>query len=378
MRPPIVAAYYYPGYHPTPQRVTRTGDTEWELLFDDVAKSAYPDVRRPLGGPVHTSAASLEAETRAAQRWGIDAFLWCWYWDRGRLIFNEALDMLLSANLPAGFKYALMWVNKRPHFRLPIEEVPTQAESNARLVPTDEADFRAMVEHLVEHHFPRPSYIVVDNRPLLPIFVVEPLIRQLGANRLAKLLSLGDDVARAAGFAGVHYVAVMHRLNTGRQWLKHVGLGRWAGDAPLAEIGFRSVSTYLYLTDWDGPRLQHYPRRVDRCIADWPKFADRFGLPFWPSVSPGWDARVRGVPRAPEPNGHPWSPIVVDESPAQFARLLESWKSFARSAPHEIPLLPVTSWNEWTEGHAVAPCDRHGEGMVEALRAFKASFDQPR
>ena len=86
--------------------------------------------------------------------WGIDAFLWCWYWDRGRLIFNEALEMFLSAKLPAGFKYALMWVNKRPHFR-PADRptVPTPAESNARLVPTDEADFRAMVEHLVEHHF---------------------------------------------------------------------------------------------------------------------------------------------------------------------------------------------------------------------------------
>jgi hypothetical protein len=36
-----------------------------------------------------------------------------------------------------------------------------------------------------------------------------------------------------------------------------------------------------------------------------------------------------------------------------------------------VPLLPIASWNEWTEGHAVAPCDRHGDGLLRVLREFK-------
>jgi hypothetical protein len=370
---PIVAAYYYPGWHRCPERRVRGADTEWNLLYDDVARSAYPRVRRPLHAPAEFSAAGLEAETHAAAQGGIDAFLWCWYWDRGRLIFNEALDTFLECNLPEGFKYALMWVNKRPHFDLPLDRTLSAAEQRSRLVVTDEADFRAMVEHLAERHWSRPSYLTVRGRPLLPVFLIEPLLRAFGPRRLGKLLASGDEVARAAGFKGIHYVAILHGLYGSRRWLRRLGLGRWAGDGSLAELGFRSISTYLFLPDWGGPARQSYPALIDKRVAEWPQFTQQYGLPFWPSVSPGWDARTRGVPRDPEPNGHPWAPLIEDETPAEFARLLRHWKSYAARAG-DVPILPVTSWNEWTEGHAVAPCDRHGDGMLQALRAFKDSF----
>jgi len=156
---------------PVVERRVRGCDTEWSLLYDEVARSAYPGVRRPLAGSAEFSPAGLEAETRAAMAAGIDAFLWCWYWDRGRLIFNEALDTFLDCRLPAGFRYALMWVNKRPHFELPLDRTLSAAEQRSRLVVTDEADFRAMVGHLAERHWSRPSYLTVRGRPLLPITI---------------------------------------------------------------------------------------------------------------------------------------------------------------------------------------------------------------
>src|SRR5437867_887847 len=110
---PIVAAYYYPGWHACAQRDVRGGDTEWPLLYDEVARRSYPDARRPLAGPVTSTSDSLRIEIEQAMGGGIDTFWWCWYWDRGKLIFNEALDLFLQLQLPADFRYALMWVNKR-------------------------------------------------------------------------------------------------------------------------------------------------------------------------------------------------------------------------------------------------------------------------
>lgn len=78
MKPPIIAAYYYPGWHRCAERRVRGGDSEWNLLYDAISQRAHPDARRPLGGPVETTLQSLEDEARLAAQGGIDAFLWCW------------------------------------------------------------------------------------------------------------------------------------------------------------------------------------------------------------------------------------------------------------------------------------------------------------
>jgi hypothetical protein len=188
------------------------------------------------------------------------------------------------------------------------------------------------------------------------------------------LLATGDEMARAAGFPGVHYVATLHRYRPGKQWLTRLGLGRIAGEFSLARLGFSSITTYVFLPDWFGEQVQSYPRQIDKRVREWPLIGRGHGLPVWPSVSPGWDARTRGAPRDPPPNAHPWAPVIYDESPAEFGRLLNEWKAFSKQNAGGIPILPVASWNEWTEGHAIAPCTRHGEGFVDVLRRFKASF----
>jgi hypothetical protein len=203
------------------------------------------------------------------------------------------------------------------------------------------------------------------------VFIVEPLLRCLGPRRLGRMLADGERMAQDAGLPGVHYIAVMHRLNSSKRWLRRIGLGRWSGEAPLGKIGFRAVTSYLLLPNWDGPAIQHYDALVDARIADWPRFERRYELPYYPTLSPGWDARARGVPMSPEPSTHPWAPRVVGENPAAFGRLLAGWRSFA--ATRSIPLLPISSWNEWTEGHAIAPCDRHGAAFLQQVKAFAVS-----
>lgn len=372
MNGPIIAAYYYPGWYRCADRRVRGGDSEWNLLYDAVSRHEHLDVRRPLAGPVDTTVESLEAEARLAMCSGIDAFLWCWYWDHGRLLLNESLDMFRRCDLPTGFRYALMWVNKRPHFTLPLDGESLRGEAD-RFIQTDEDDFRGMIAHLIERHWSRDTYIKIARRPLLPMFSVEPLFKQLGARRLAGLLASGNAMARAAGFDGVHYVAITHGPGRAQRWLDRLGLSTNWQSMPLRGVGYRSVSNYVHLPDWRGPRRQSYRDLVDLRAAEWPATRRQFGLPYWPSVSPGWDARSRGAPLADPPQTHPWAPVITDETPRDFARLLAHWKSFAAQAG-DVPVLPIASWNEWTEGHAIAPCDRHGDGMLRVVSQFKNSL----
>jgi hypothetical protein len=376
MNAPVIAAYYYPGWHPDPQRNIRGASSEWSLLYDDVARAAYPDVRRPLYPFMEATVASLEAEARMASHGGIDAFLWCWYWDHGQLHLNHAMEMFLNCRLPSGFRYAVMWVNKRPHFNLPFTRPRRRREDRTRFVATDEADFSALIAHLIEHHWRRSAYLLIDGRPLLPVFSTEAIIRQLGIRRLRALLATGEQMARTAGFKGIHYVAIVHRpRSTRNRWLDRAGLGRWLGEGNLAKIGFRSASTYVFLPDWNGPAEQSFSSLIDRRASEWPALAQQCGVPFWPSVTPGWDARSRAVPLDPAPRAHPWAPVISNGDPREFERLLNMWRRYAATCAYDIPVLPVASWNEWTEGHAVAPCTRHGGALLEALRRFRQSFN---
>lgn len=369
---PIVATYYYPGWYRASARTIRgcAGGTEWDLLFDDVAVHAYPDVRRPLAGPVEPTIETLEVECRTAAAAGIDAFIWCWYWDHGTLMFNETLEMFLQCRVPVGFKYALMWVNKRPHYRLPLTRT-SERQVRERVVTTDEHDFRLMVEYLAVRHWSRPDYLFAHGRPTLLLFHVDLLVNQLGAARLQRLLLIGNDIARQAGFAGIEYVAIVHK--PWPIWRHASDSGSGADDVPLRRVGFRAVSNYVYLPDWSGPPLQHYPVLVGRRAAEWPILARQHELPLWPSVSVGWDGRPRGTPEHTARPGYPWSPRVMGETPGEFARALRLWRRFADRSG-DVPILPIASWNEWTEGHAVAPCDRHGSGMLDAVREFKKTF----
>jgi hypothetical protein len=119
----------------------------------------------------------------------------------------------------------------------------------------------------------------------------------------------------------------------------------------------------VLLPDWKGPFLQDYAERAAISAAKWPSFAARSGLPYHPSVSPGWDASPRGADfGAARPDKYPWSPVVVGEHPDRFREAL------VRAIDTGADLVFVSSLNEWSEGHYLEPDTRFGTGWIEAVR----------
>jgi hypothetical protein len=85
---------------------------------------------------------------------------------------------------------------------------------------------------------------------------------------------------------------------------------------------------------------------------------DRGVLPQVVTVSQGWSGW--------HDEGTVWS-----IPPARFERLLRDAKEIAQALPKDqlgSRMILLDNWNEWGEGHFIAPCREHGFGYLDAVR----------
>jgi hypothetical protein len=135
----------------------------------------------------------------------------------------------------------------------------------------------------------------------------------------------------------------------------------------LAELGFDSVTHYVFLPEWKGEWLQEYTAAAEMKAGQWDSYARECGLPYCPSVSTGWDATPRSAEFGREkPRQYPWWPIVTGSSPGRFGEALARALEYART--HASPCCHIASWNEWTEGHYLEPDHEFGYGWLEAVQ----------
>jgi len=349
--PPItVAAYVYPGWHACPERDLRPGWSEWELVLG--ARPRFPGHRQPripAWGIYDDSDPSLSAPRYACARaHGVDVLVFGLFWSSGKTVLREALDRgFLQGSFGSELPFALMWANRMPHRVLPLKAADPDGIDPARLVHSSPADFAALVGHLAERYFHRPNYWRLDGRPYLSIFDTTLFLRQLGAERAA------EAIRRARAAAGDLHLAA---IDPAPEWR---GL--------LGAIGFDSATHYVYLPIWKGgPRIQDYGALAARRHTEWGRWAAEHPVPYFPSVSPGWDATPRGeLQPTPRLERYPWSPVVTGESPERFEAHVAAAAAFLRGRPG-APLF-VASLNEWSEGHYLEPDERFGEAFFEAL-----------
>ena len=353
-----VAAYVYPGWHPIPERDAsiRPGFTEWELVTG--CRPRFPghaQPRLPLLGPYDDrDPAAVGQRVALARAHGVDALVYGLFWCRGKRVFEEALDLgFLGSAEGAGTPFGLMWANRMPRGVLPVRRADLPVIEGTRLVPTDADDFVALVAHIAARYFTRPNYLKIEGRPYFSIFDSTFFVSEQGAAEAARAIRGAREWLRSHGHPDLHLAAV----DPARQVI---------GD--VRAIGFDSVTHYVLLPDWRGPQTQDYEERALLRAGEWAGYAARSGLPYMPSIAPGWDASPRALDLGPErPGKYPWSPVVTGESPARFEAALRRGVAFTAAHGHADPLLFVASLNEWSEGHYLEPDERWGAGWLQAL-----------
>ena len=357
-----VAAYVYPGWHPIPERDAsfHPGFTEWELVAGCTPRfpgHAQPKV--PLLG-AYDDRDPVEVGRRVAlgRAHGVDAFVHGLFWCRGKRVFEDALDLgFLGSEVGRTTPFAVMWANRMPRRVLPVRRADAPVIEGERLVPSDVADFVALVTFVAERYFVRPNYLRVAGRPYFSIFDSTFFVKELGLEQAAQAVRAARRRLRDLGLPDVHLAAIEPSAEV-------VGAVR--------DVGFDSVTHYVLLPEWRGPFLQDYATCAARRAGEWAGVARAAGLPYVPSVATGGDASPRGADFGRgRPDKYPWSPVVVGEHPEHFAEALARAHRFAADAPLGDPLVFVASWNEWSEGHYLEPDQRFGHGWLEAVRAAR-------
>jgi len=353
-----IAAYLYPGWHSCPQRDKSfpSGWSEWDLVY--AARPRFEGHRQPnlpLQGRYDDSLpATAESQVSLARTHGVDLFVYAIFWSRGKRVLQAALDRgFLGSAAGERFPFALMWANRMPRGVLPVKNAGGPLIDPIRLVHTDPEDFLTLIRYIAERYFCRDNYFHLNGAPYLSIFDTSFFLRQLGAELARQAVSAARKWLRDQGYGGLHLAAIDPAE-------------RFCAD--LKQIGFDSVTHYLLLPEWKGPEQQDYLQRARRCSQKWPLFPRRTGLPYFPSVSPGWDATPRAaVFGKGAKRRYPWSPVVTGSCPERFHLALGEAAAYARQAERD-PLLFIASWNEWSEGHYLEPDQRFGHGWLQAVR----------
>lgn len=357
-----IAAYVYPGWHPIPERDIsfHPGFTEWELVEGCRPRfEAHHQPRVPLLG-TYDDRDPVEVRRRMAlaMRHGVDAFVYGFFWCRGKRVFSDGLDLgLLGSEEGRKTPFAVMWANRMPRRVLPVRRADVPVIDGGRLVPSDVEDFVELIAYLAERYFGRESYVHVGGKPYFSIFDATFFIRELGHEGAAEAIRRAREWLRAHGFPGLHLAAIDPSAQV-------IG--------SLAALGFDSVTHYVFLPEWKGPKLQSYDEMARLRASQWASFGDRADLPYMPSVAPGWDASPRAADFGEErPGKYPWSPVVVGEHPRLFCEAMTRAVRFARGSRADEPLVFVASLNEWSEGHYLEPDERFGEAWLEAVAAAR-------
>lgn len=353
-----MAAYVYPGWHPIPERDRsfHPGFTEWELVR--ACRPRFPGHAQPrtplLGTYDDRDPREVGRRVELARAHGIDAFVYGFFWCRGKRVFQDALDLgFLGSEVGSETPFALMWANRLPRRVLPVRRTDLPVISGDRLVRTDIEDFVSLIAYVAERYFSHPSYLKAGGRPYFSIFDSTFFLRELGLKGAATAIRAARAWLAEHGFPGVHLAAI----DPSAQVIEHV-----------RDVGFDSVTHYVLLPEWKGPFEQDYDVCARRRAGEWPAFARASGLPYMPSVAPGWDASPRAADFGPEkPAKYPWSPVVVGEHPDRFHdALCRAVRVVAETSPEE-KMVFVASLNEWSEGHYIEPDERFGSAWLEAV-----------
>lgn len=361
-----IAAYVYPGWHPTPERdaSVHPGFTEWELVSSCRPRFAgHAQPRVPLLGPYDDrNPREVGRRIQLAAEYGVDAFVYGLFWCRGKRVFQEALDRgYLGSPEGRARPFAVMWANRMPRHILPVRSADLPVIGAERRVSSDVEDFVALITLAAQRYFKQPNYLSVAGRPYFSIYDSTFFLRELGLEDARHAVETAREHLRKLGFPGLYLAAVDPAAEV---------------VADLRRVGFDSVTHYVHLPEWKGPQIQEYVAAARARSLEWSGFAERSGLPYMPSVATGWDASPRAADAGPErPGKYPWSPVVVGEHPDHFREALERALDAVRAgtlgADPAESLVFVASLNEWSEGHYLEPDRRHGNGWLEALSAAR-------
>jgi len=295
-----ICAFYFPGWD---------SDRKWDCI-----RRIAPNRKPLLGYYDESNSECVDWQIKWAVENGISCFLVDWYWVQGQQQLTHWFEAYRKARYRNLLKVAIMWANHNPPNTHSVE------------------DWLNVTRHWIENYFSLKSYYHIDNKPSVFIWNPTGIRNDLGnSEAVKKVFDQSQDMARAAGFQGITFVAMGNDFGAG-----HI--------QALLKEGYSGITTYH---EWGhtingaiSQKLFRYEDVVRNSPTAWrEKDKDAGSLHYYPLVDTGWDSR-------------PWhgdkAMVIQGRTPELFEKLLRQAKSFCEE--HNKPILILGPMNEWGEG----------------------------
>jgi hypothetical protein len=292
----------------------------------------HPERTPALGFYAQDNPEVSDWETKWAVEHGISFFIYCWYragqGEPVKTRFSSAIhDALFKSKFVDKMKLTIMWEN--------------QARGQAGVA--DEKDLMTnLLPFWIENYFKHPSYLKIDNKPLLFIYRPEFLIDDLGGvENVRKAFQRMRQACRDAGFDGLYLLGEYRGLDA-----NHLRL--------MKQLGLDYTFAYCWYVGNNPTPQQAIRAQMD----DIKKTQELHILPQVVTVSQGWSGW--------RDEGSIWK-----IPPRDYEVLLREAKDFIATLPAgELGsrMLLLDNWNEWGEGHYIAPHREFGFGYLDAVR----------
>lgn len=307
----------------------------WEAdkfsLWDQVLYK-HPERVPALGFYAQENPEIADWETKWALEHGISFFTYCWYRDgQGGAIktrFGSAIhDALFKSKFADKFKFTIMWEN----------------QSRGTAGVADENDLmNNLLPYWMENYFKNPNYLKIDNKPLLFIYRPEFLVQDLsGVENVKNAFEKMRAACRVAGFDGLYILGEYRGLDP-----KHFAL--------MQQLGLDY--TFAYVWPLNGSPA---PEKAVSMQMDLMRQTQKISpIPQVLTVSQAWSGW--------RDEGSMWK-----LPPNAWEKLLRGAKDFAATLPKNqlgSQMLLLDNWNEWSEGHYIAPYREYGFGYLDAVR----------
>ncbi len=364
-----VAAYVWPAYYDDPRfqelGVFAEHKGEWEGICNSTPRfEGHRQPRVPLWGYFDESSPKMQEKIiRTATKYGVNTFIFDWYWYEGRPFLEDVLNKgFLQAKNSKKMNFYLMWANHTLNTYIDRNEpdkskVYWQGE-------TDRKTFDSFTDHLINDYFKQPNYYRIEGCPVFAIYEIGTFIRGMGGIEAARdALQSFRQKCIDAGLPGLHLQAIVWAALPST-------LSGTPGDKTETQdhtvnyLGFNSLTNYQWCHLV--PTGRDYLDWGNEAITFWQKYDSDFSVPYFPHVSIDWDCNPR------YPVSYPVLPVIHNISPQKFENFLLKAREYVDSHPQQPPLITINAWNEWAEGSYLEPDEENGYGFLEAVkRVFK-------
>lgn len=318
-----VGAFYFPGWSTTER---------WDPI------RTWPNRKPILGWYDEANPECADWQIKWAVEHGIKFFMVDWYWNQGhRHLEHWVHDAFMKARYRKYLKWAVMWANHNP---------PHSHSAD---------DWQKVTQYWIDNYFGMPEYYRIDNRPVVFIWSPGNVRNDVGGTaNAAKLYATSQQMARAAGYPGIYFVAMSsHETNAAAAQLKSEGFESITSYHGFQLAARQAKSTYF-----------PYSTLLDTAKDVWQQAEEHAsGMLSMPIVDTGWDPR-------------PWhgdkTTVVLNRTPQQFGALCRMARQYADQTNKRI--IAVGPMNEWGEGSYIEPYAEYG---FEDLDQLRAAFCEP-